>query len=123
MPANLEPILCSRWLLYNLRLKNYNTPLNNAIALLKKIVYRLFIGESFDEPRLATISLAMPVSCKGRLQQYTGRLHRLLKTKKEVRIYDYLDIIFDKDNFLPNSSKIRNSRSKNCHVQLPFHHG
>jgi phosphatidylserine/phosphatidylglycerophosphate/cardiolipin synthase-like enzyme len=78
----------------------------------------------------------MPISWKGTLQQYAGRLHRLYKTKKEVKIYDYvdiqirmlekmyqkrlngyasmgykakgeemkdspLDIIFDKDNFLP----------------------
>jgi len=95
-----------------------------------------FIGEGFDEPRLDTLFLAMPISWKGTLQQYAGRLHRLFKNKKEVRIYDYvdiyvkmlermyqkrltgyasmgykakgedfrsasLDIIFDKDNFLP----------------------
>ncbi|MBN2373633.1 DEAD/DEAH box helicase [bacterium] len=51
-----------------------------------------FIGEGFDEPRLDTLFLAMPVSWKGTLQQYAGRLHRLFKTKKEVRIYDYVDI-------------------------------
>ncbi|MBW1767723.1 MAG: DEAD/DEAH box helicase family protein, partial [Deltaproteobacteria bacterium] len=95
-----------------------------------------FIGEGFDEPRLDTLFLAMPISWKGTLQQYAGRLHRLFKNKKEVQIYDYvdihvkmlermyqkrltgyasmgykakaedimsssLDIIFDKDNFLP----------------------
>jgi superfamily II DNA or RNA helicase len=95
-----------------------------------------FIGEGFDEPRLDTLFLAMPISWKGTLQQYAGRLHRLFKNKKEVRIYDYvdihvkmlermyqkrltgyasmgykakgediisspLDIIFDKDSFLP----------------------
>ena len=51
-----------------------------------------FIGEGFDEPRLDTMFLTMPISWKGTLQQYAGRLHRLFKTKKEVRIYDYVDI-------------------------------
>ncbi|MBN1625370.1 MAG: DEAD/DEAH box helicase family protein [Deltaproteobacteria bacterium] len=95
-----------------------------------------FIGEGFDEPRLDTLFLAMPISWKGTLQQYAGRLHRLFENKKEVRIYDYadihirmlekmyqkrlsgyasmgyrakaediisapVDIIFDRDNFLP----------------------
>jgi len=51
-----------------------------------------FIGEGFDEARLDTLFLAMPISWKGTLQQYAGRLHRLFETKKEVRIYDYVDI-------------------------------
>lgn len=34
---------------------------------------------------------ALPVSWKGTLIQYTGRLHRLHPAKKEVRIFDYVD--------------------------------
>jgi len=51
-----------------------------------------YIGEGFDEPRLDTLFLAMPISWKGTLQQYAGRLHRLYENKREVRIYDYIDI-------------------------------
>lgn len=51
-----------------------------------------FVGEGFDEPRLDTLFLAMPIAWKGTLQQYAGRLHQLFETKKEVRIYDYVDI-------------------------------
>jgi superfamily II DNA or RNA helicase len=58
-----------------------------------------FIGEGFDEPRLDTLFLAMPISWKGTLQQYAGRLHRLFEGKNEVLIYDYVDIhvqVFEK---------------------------
>jgi superfamily II DNA or RNA helicase len=51
-----------------------------------------YIGEGFDEPRLDTLFLAMPISWRGTLQQYAGRLHRLFQNKKEVQIYDYVDI-------------------------------
>ena len=51
-----------------------------------------YIGEGFDEPRLDTLLLTMPISWKGTLQQYAGRLHRLFADKREVQIYDYVDI-------------------------------
>lgn len=50
-----------------------------------------YIGEGFDAPRLDTLLLTMPVSWKGTLAQYAGRLHRSYEGKREVRIYDYVD--------------------------------
>ena len=50
-----------------------------------------YIGEGFDDARLDTLFLALPVSWKGTLIQYSGRLHRLHAGKTEVRIYDYVD--------------------------------
>lgn len=50
------------------------------------------IGEGFDHPPLDTLVLAMPISWKGTLQQYAGRLHREHADKPDVRIYDYIEI-------------------------------
>ena len=51
-----------------------------------------YVGEGFDEPRLDTILLTMPISWKGTVAQYAGRLHRNYEGKREVWIYDYVDI-------------------------------
>jgi len=114
-----------------------------------------YIGEGFDEPRLDTLFLAMPISWKGTLQQYAGRLHRLYENKNEVRIYDYadihirmfermynkrlsgyasigykakgessvaesVDIIFDKNNFLPVYSNDIVNASREILIVSPF---
>jgi len=50
-----------------------------------------YIGEGFDDARLDTLFLAMPVAWRGTLAQYVGRLHRLHPGKREVRVYDYVD--------------------------------
>ncbi len=50
-----------------------------------------FIGEGFDDARLDTLFLALPVSWRGTLVQYAGRLHRRSHGKVEVRIVDYVD--------------------------------
>jgi superfamily II DNA or RNA helicase len=51
-----------------------------------------YVGEGFDYPRLDTLFLAIPVSWKGIVEQYAGRLHRDYEGKQNVRIYDYVDI-------------------------------
>ena len=64
------------------------TPAGQPLTLLATGKY---IGEGFDEPRLDTLFLAMPISWKGTVQQYAGRLHRLFVGKENVQIYDYVD--------------------------------
>lgn len=49
------------------------------------------VGEGFDHPPLDTLILAMPISWKGTLQQYAGRLHREHASKTDVRIIDFVD--------------------------------
>jgi very-short-patch-repair endonuclease len=51
-----------------------------------------FIGEGFDDPQLDTLFLVLPVSWRGTVAQYAGRLHRLHEGKREVRVYDYADL-------------------------------
>lgn len=49
------------------------------------------VGEGFDHPPLDTLVLAMPISWKGTLQQYAGRLHREHADKTDVQIVDFVD--------------------------------
>lgn len=72
--------------------------LNEQIARMKKSEIRAFIiatgsliGEGFDFPELDTLLLAMPISFKGRLVQYAGRLQRECLGKKQITIFDYCD--------------------------------
>lgn len=51
-----------------------------------------YVGEGFDDARLDTLFLTLPVSWHGTIAQYAGRLHRLYDRKREVRIYDYADL-------------------------------
>ena len=50
-----------------------------------------YIGEGFDLPRLDILFLGLPISWKGSLAQYAGRIHRQSEGKDKVIIYDYLD--------------------------------
>ena len=50
-----------------------------------------YIGEGFDDARLDTLFLTMPIAWRGTLAQYAGRLHRLHPGKQEVIVYDYVD--------------------------------
>lgn len=64
------------------------------------------IGEGFDLPELDTLIIASPLSFKGRLVQYAGRLHRLIEGKQSVLIHDYLD------SFSPMMLKMYKNRLK-----------
>ncbi len=69
-------------------LKLANEKLSDAQAI---VATGKYIGEGFDLPRLDTLFLAMPVSWKGSLAQYAGRIHRESEGKEQVTIYDYVD--------------------------------
>lgn len=68
-----------------------------------------YLGEGFDNPRLDTLFITMPVSFRGKLVQYTGRLHRKHPEKKEIQIYDYID---DKISVLQNMFRRRTKTYK-----------
>lgn len=65
-----------------------------------------YIGEGFDLPRLDTLFLGLPISWKGSLAQYAGRIHRQSEGKERVTIYDYLD------SNLPTLERMFNRRVK-----------
>lgn len=67
-------------------LQNLNTNEERLIIATGK-----YIGEGFDHARLDTLFLVMPLSWKGTLQQYVGRLHRIHDNKSVVKVYDYVD--------------------------------
>ncbi|MGM9868943.1 MAG: TOTE conflict system archaeo-eukaryotic primase domain-containing protein [Sodaliphilus sp.] len=66
-----------------------NIPASESLAI---VATGKYIGEGFDYPPLDTLHLALPISWKGNIAQYAGRLHRDYAGKQEVRIYDYVDI-------------------------------
>ncbi len=51
-----------------------------------------FVGEGCDDARLDTLFLTMPVSWRGTVAQYAGRLHRLYEGKKVVQVHDFADL-------------------------------
>ncbi len=69
-------------------LKHANEQLPNAQVV---VATGKYVGEGFDLPRLDTLFLAMPVSWKGSLAQYAGRIHRESDGKEQVTIFDYVD--------------------------------
>ena len=71
--------------------KKQSEELRNAAEPLIICATGKYVGEGFDEPRLDTLFLTMPISWQGTLAQYAGRLHRLHEGKRQVRVYDYID--------------------------------
>ena len=66
-----------------------NMPVTESLVI---VATGKYIGEGFDYPRLDTLFLVLPISWKGNIAQYAGRLHRDCNGKSEARIYDYVDI-------------------------------
>lgn len=69
-----------------------------------------YLGEGFDDRRLDTLFLTLPISWRGTLAQYAGRLHRHHSSKSEVIIYDYVD------SNVPVLAKMKERRLKGYHT-------
>ncbi len=76
----------------NAQMKNQLLALKDAAVPVIVCATGKLIGEGFDDSRLDTLFLTMPISWQGTLAQYVGRLHRLHEGKQEVRVYDYIDV-------------------------------
>jgi superfamily II DNA or RNA helicase len=77
--------------------KKQRTSLISALESLPEAAPRVLlatgtlIGEGFDHPPLDTLVLAMPISWRGILQQYAGRLHRAHAAKADIQVIDFVD--------------------------------
>lgn len=99
------------------KIKNNYQELNNEIKENgeNKIVLATgqYIGEGFDDKSLEVLFLTMPISGKGRITQYVGRLHRKNELKEEIIVYDYVD-----ENFSQTRSMFR--KRKNTYKSLGY---
>lgn len=95
--AELEMRTLAPFVLHGRLSRKQRTATNEALDALPPDAPRILlatgklVGEGFDHPPLDTLVLAMPVSWKGTLQQYAGRLHREHTGKTGVRIIDFVD--------------------------------
>ena len=69
-----------------------NSESRNQMIITEIVATGRFLGEGFDDSRLDTLFLTMPVSWRGTIAQYVGRLHRLHDGKRVVQVYDYADL-------------------------------
>lgn len=95
LEAMLKPYIKNLGVLYGgigiKERKNIFDKLNSADTSKAILATGAYIGEGFDDPRLDTLFITMPIAFKGKVIQYAGRLHRKYHAKTEIRIYDYVD--------------------------------